>query len=36
MEFCEHGDEPLGIIKNKEFIEQLIDYQLLNSALTFI
>jgi hypothetical protein len=36
MEFCEHGDEPSGFIKNKEFIDQLSDYQLLNSALTFI
>jgi hypothetical protein len=26
---CEHGNEPPGYIKGREFIEQLSDYQLL-------
>jgi hypothetical protein len=24
--FCEHGNEPLGLIKDREFLDQLSDY----------
>jgi hypothetical protein len=29
---CEHGNEALGFIKSREFIDQMSDYQLLKKG----
>jgi hypothetical protein len=37
--FCEHGNEPSGFIKGREFLDQVRDYRLLKKAgasLTYI